>query len=145
VLCELSEIEPDDCVEWPYGRYNTGYPQVQHEGKNRGGHRLVCQWAHGEPPAQTDAAHSCGNRGCVNPRHLRWATRRENCADTIRHGRQARGERHGRAKLTDDQVREIRRRLDDGDRGKDLAAAFDVSPATISMIKNRFTHWAPMP
>lgn len=45
--------------------------------------------------------------------------------------------RGGPTKVTPDNVREIRRRAAAGERGKDLAAAFKVSVATISMIVSR--------
>lgn len=50
-------------------------------------HRLMCVFVNGDcPPDKNEAAHSCGNRKCVNPAHLRWATYEENGADKIIHG-----------------------------------------------------------
>lgn len=43
----------------------------------------------------------------MNPRHLSWKTHAENMADTLVHGTSTRGERHGYAKLTERDVREI--------------------------------------
>jgi hypothetical protein len=76
----------------------------------------------------------------VNPNHLRWATARENGADAVKHGTTLKGERHHHAKLTADEVREIRK-LDDGTwppRYK-IAALFEVSAATIFEIATRRT------
>ena len=63
----------------------------------------MCELAHGEAPPRYEAAHSCGrgHLGCVNPRHLRWATSKENKADMIVHGTRP-------AKLSAEQVRTIR-------------------------------------
>lgn len=52
--------------------------------------------------------HICGNEACVNPHHLIPGTPQENSDDMVRHGRAARGERHGGARLTDEQVQWIR-------------------------------------
>ena len=82
--------------------------------------------------------HSCHNPSCVNPEHLRWGTQAENMqdckqADRIRN-------QHGRPKLTDDQVREVRRRYVRGtglyNRGnrRELAAEFGVAPRTINHV-----------
>jgi hypothetical protein len=55
------------------------------------------------------------------------------------HWKIARGERHGMAKLSEDQVREIRRRLIKGQRGKDIAGEFSVGADAISKIKTGHT------
>jgi hypothetical protein len=73
--------------------------------------RYVCEQANGPPPSPIhEAAHNCGkgHEGCVNPSHLRWATPKENVADTLIHGTRNRGERQGISKLTREQVLRIR-------------------------------------
>jgi hypothetical protein len=55
----------------------------------RRAHRVMCEIAHGPKPAPGFvAAHTCGKgrEGCVNPRHLRWASQKENMADKLLHG-----------------------------------------------------------
>jgi len=49
------------------------------------------------------------------------------------------GEQSGTSKLTEAQVRDILRRLQDGDRIIDVAAAFSVAVSTVSAIKSRRT------
>jgi hypothetical protein len=74
----------DDCIEWPYSGQKA-YPQINFNGHNHRVNRLVCAVAHGLPLApDLDAAHSCDNPPCINPRHLRWATHRENLLDKHR-------------------------------------------------------------
>lgn len=131
----------DECVIWPYGKFDNGYGSVFHEGKNRGSHVVVCELAHGSCPADKDeAAHECGNRACVNPHHLRWATKQQNAADRLEHGTGNRGERHNMAKLTERDVLSIR---SDSRQQKEIAEDFGVTSAAIWMIKHRRS-WAWM-
>lgn len=88
--------EGDSCLLWPFGHSSTGYGTVNYYGTVGGAHRFMCRLAHGEPPSpDMQAAHRCGVRSCVNPKHLRWATQAENEADKIIHGTYNHG-RYGR-------------------------------------------------
>jgi hypothetical protein len=50
-------------------------------------HRLVCEAFHGPPPeGQNEVAHGDGVRTNNRAGNLRWASRRENAADTLEHG-----------------------------------------------------------
>lgn len=101
----------EDCLIWPYATRDGDYGRLKVGDKQEYAHRLMCVLAHGSPPLAThEAAHSCGrgHEGCVNPLHLRWDTRAGNAADRMLHGTENIGERNGQAKLTEEQVREIR-------------------------------------
>ncbi len=79
----------DDCLIWPYAKNPNGYGSIRINGHGMRVHRHVCFLVNGRPPtSKHEAAHSCGkgSEGCCNPRHLRWATPRENAADKIAHG-----------------------------------------------------------
>ena len=105
----------DDCLIWPFSRLKKGYPAVVWpvKGARSGVYacRYMCELAHGPAPTEEhDAAHSCGNGkgGCINPKHLRWATPAENEADKILHGTKIVGIGRKLAKLNDEKVRAIR-------------------------------------
>lgn len=98
------------CLIWPFkSKYKNGYGSVFYDGKLTGAHRVMCRLAHGEPPTREHhAAHSCGNRMCVNPNHIGWKTPSQNEADKVAHGTDVRGERNPCAKLNRQQVQDIR-------------------------------------
>lgn len=124
----------DDCLLWPFGRTQAGYGKMRDGCRNVRAHRMMCELRNGPPPTtKSEAAHNCGNGhlGCVNPRHLRWATRNENAADTIVHGTSPRGERNGLAKLTAVDVVAIRT---SSESRLQLARRFGVHKATIDCI-----------
>ena len=134
--------EGDDCLIWPFARTARGYGQVR-SGNHSQAHRAVCEIVNGPPPSLLhEAAHSCGkgHLGCVNPKHLRWATSAENKADRLIHGTVCRGERNGLAKLTGADVLDIRRLARSASQ-HEIARRFGVSPANISTIISRAT-WA---
>lgn len=135
--------EGDDCLIWPYSRYPSGYGSTNFNGKGMHASRAMCILAHGEPPTPShEAAHSCGNgqKGCCNPKHLRWATSAENSADMIAHGNSPRGTRHGMSKITPEDVLEIRRRAIT-EKHRDIARSFGLSESHVSSIVKR-KDWA---
>lgn len=72
-------------------------------------HRLVALAFIGPPPSDHhEVAHRNGSRLFNHPLNLRWATRLENHSDLQIHERALKGERNGRAKITEEDVRFIR-------------------------------------
>jgi hypothetical protein len=103
----------NECLIWPFCRLRNGYGYTHNEGKSILAHRLMCCLVNGPAPSdQPHALHSCGrgHLGCVNPKHLRWGSDKENKADARKHGTMTRGETTGTSKLTEDQVRQVRSR-----------------------------------
>lgn len=100
-------------------------------------HVLVLRAFCGEPPFQgAHGAHNDGDPSNCRLDNLRWATPIENQADVDRHGRRCRGEEVYGAVLTEDQVREIRRRIEAGERNPPIANDFGVSISTIHLIRH---------
>lgn len=135
---EVLTYEGDECLIWPYGRNEQGYAICHRDGRNHFASRLVCEDTHGQAPSPGhQAAHGCGNGhlGCVTKRHLRWATPTENKADELMHGTRCRGESAPTAKLTEDQVRAVRRLLASVT-PTDVAKFYGVHPATIAAIRD---------
>ena len=136
-LRENCQPEHDDCVLWPFTMGETGYGHVSISGRPRIASREACRVENGEPPSpDLEAAHSCGNRACINGRHLRWDTTKGNHADKASHGTRQVGEKGPGAKLTDAQALAIRA---DARSRKAVAADYGVTPECISAIVLRKT------
>ena len=99
-----------------------------------GVHRLVCAAFNGPCPDGYECGHRDGDATNNRPENLSWITRLENQRDRIRHGTTNRGQRNGRAKLTDEQMQEIRRRALAGEKHADIASAFGVVKSHVSNI-----------
>jgi hypothetical protein len=73
-------------------------------------HVLVAEAFLGPAPSDKhEVAHGNGSRVGCHYSVLRWALQIENHDDRILHGTESRGENNGRAKITEDDVRYIRR------------------------------------
>jgi len=122
------------CLHWPYATDLKGYGVGDFDGKRWRITRLVCHTVHGPSPSKNhEAAHSCGRPSCVNPKHLRWATPFENSQDKYLHNTVLRGEQIARAKLTADNIRQIRL-LRQTATCAAIAKQFHVSESNISAV-----------
>lgn len=137
------KFESEECLHWPFIINNFGYP-VFRLGKMQYVANAVCRFKHGEPPTDKhQAAHNCGNRACVNPRHLRWATPAENSDDKYKHGTQQNGERNPSVKLTELQVLEIMSLVGTMPQGQ-IAKRFGVDRKCVNNIY-RGKSWMHLP
>ena len=133
----------DECLIWPFARARSrrhrGYGHLKIEGKTVQAHRYACEHVHGAAPfPAAQAAHSCGNGhlGCCNPKHVSWKTASENQLDRITHGTDGRGTRNPSAKLTDNDVREIRA-LEGVKSQREIAKKFGIGQAHVHRIHKR--------
>lgn len=68
----------DKCWLWLRGENEHGYGYFRIDGKTVKAHRVSYVHWKGEIPSGMDVDHVCHNKPCVNPDHLRTATRAEN-------------------------------------------------------------------
>jgi len=129
---------PDECWPWTGGRRaGYGHLVVWECGRKRwvSAHRWVYAWAHGPIAEGLCVLHSCDVPECVNPKHLRTGTKKENSGDMVRRRRF----RNRGSVLTEDAVREIRRRHAQGDSQASMAREFGVNPVSINAVVHRRT------
>lgn len=114
-----------------YPRFNMGIDGKKQHTKV---HNLVMAVFVGPKPAGLVVRHLDGNKANNRLSNLAYGTYQENSHDAIRHGTWNHGTKVPCAKLTDDDVREIRRLHKQGMTQRELAARFGVNPATIHPI-----------
>lgn len=117
------------------------YGAIEIEGVTHMAHRLAYETWVGPIPDGLIVRHKCDNPPCINPEHLETGTYADNAHDRDSRGRDGiakiTGDLSSSAKLTDAQVRDIRKRLPlyEG-RQVELAREYGVSDGHISAIKH---------
>jgi hypothetical protein len=88
---------------------SNGYGQISVNNRTESTHVAAFEVWKGPVPAGLVVMHTCDNRMCVNPDHLIVGTQAQNIADKVARNRQAKGSRHGNAKLTEADAAYIRK------------------------------------
>lgn len=152
LLSKIDRIPISGCWLWTSSIMANGYGQIGYKGKNAYAHRVSWILHNGPIDNGEFVLHRCDVRCCVNPSHLFLGSSKDNMRDMISKGRQnfnwkkgkppnnkgkrssiAR-EKHGMAKLTENDVAEIRRRYSLGETQKSLGVEYGVIQPHISRI-----------
>ena len=150
-------LGPDDCWLWTGSRDVQGYGRFPLRGPWDYAHRVAWMLTHGEPEPGIQLVSNGGNRACVRPDHRIPSTaaaagrykaehglvaRGERHPSRVHPERWARGERHGSARLSDQQVAEIRARYAAGDAPvRQLACEHGVTISQIRRIVTGRNRW----
>jgi hypothetical protein len=137
ILKHSNQSTENGCWIWNVAVSKVGYGLCgSEEHKTKSAHRTSYEAFVGKIPEGKVIAHICDNRLCVNPAHLWLATHKENSQDMVNKKRSARGERCGKSKLNEEQIKFIR----ESDLShRKLGAMFNVSHANIGYIKRNAT------
>lgn len=138
---------PDECWPWQAAprKKSEGYGAFWLDGRHQPATRVAWILTNGEFPKGKQVLHHCDNPPCCNPAHLFLGTNLENNADKVAKNRHVYGSRNPNAKLTEQQVVEIKRlkpvgTTPRGYRGE-IAERYNVKPGTITDIWIRsWTH-----
>lgn len=117
-----------------YGKFSIG-PQ-----KWVLAHRYAYERAKGSLPPGVIVCHKCDNPSCVNPDHLFSGTHKDNAKDRDSKNRRValRGENHGRSKLNEQKVFELRKLAAEKKFSyASLGKLFGINRKTASDIVNR--------
>ncbi len=130
-------VMPSGCIEFTGYRDRIGYGTIRgNNGKKQQAHRVSWELRHGPIARGMVVRHKCDNPPCCNPDHLEIGTHADNSRDMVIRGRSLHGERNGRARLTDEQVRQIRSLAELGVDQRSIARRFGISHAYVSYLAN---------
>lgn len=128
------------CWEWKGTITNYGYGQIYIQGKLYLAHRISFLLDTKNLP-EVCILHKCDNPMCVNPKHLFKGTQSDNNKDAAQKGRSARlcGIKNPNAKLTEDNLNEIKSWFSIGISRSQVAKAFKISWTHANTLKQRLT------
>jgi len=122
-----------------------GYPSIQISNRVQPVHRLVLLAFRGFPPKGFESHHKNNNISDCRLENLKWISHKKNIEYKKEHGTENMGERNGLAKLTIENIKEIRRLYRPRSKKwnqKILAEKYGVSYQTIGfVIQGRTWKW----
>lgn len=125
------------CWVWTGEIRPSGHGRVWWEDEHRAATAVVWELTHGPIYSSYFLLHTCDVPPCVNPDHLYLGTDQNNSDDRLARGRVPRGERNGKAKLTDEKVREIRKLSILGWSDREISRSLKISHMTIGRVLRR--------
>ena len=135
---KILETMPDteDCINPPFPKSGEKYFRIGF-GSNRfiATHKVIEKFI--GPLEGLWALHHCDNSWCINPKHLYRGTHYDNVRDRNERGRTLKGSEVSNSKLTEDQVKEIRLRFENGETQTSISEDYEVSQVMISKIVRR--------
>lgn len=135
----------DNCWLWTASVNTQGYGQMWQRRtgqpkRKHAVHRLSYQLAYGPIPEGLSVLHRCDTPRCVNPAHLFLGTQADNMTDMHKKARHCFGETHPLHRLTESDVRDIRKRYVRYSKHCNiytLAEEFNVTFSLVAMIVRR--------
>jgi hypothetical protein len=136
---------PDDCWPWIGSVTENGYGRTWINDKGYYAHRVIFNLANPNmielsapknKKAQGFLMHTCDNRICCNPNHLRVADLRENNLDARVKGRvkHKSGGEHHRSVFTNEQIEKIVFLRQNGATAKIIAEKLNAKKATVKSL-----------
>jgi hypothetical protein len=137
-MTKVEMVTESGCWIWTGNIDSCGYGRFRFESQTLGSaHRFAFKMKNPDENIDgLEVCHKCDLPCCVNPDHLFVGTHKENMDDRDAKGRVRFGEKAGRAKLTDEQVRAIRA---DNRTTRQIASDYGVGHSHVSLIKRMKT------
>lgn len=101
-------------------------------------HRLMAMTFFGEVPKGMHVCHNNGIKTDCRLLNLRIDTAASNAHDKILHGQTNRGERNGKNKYSEDQIKDLKRRILNGETDESIAEYFGMSSSHVKNIRNGY-------
>ena len=138
---------PDECWPWTANATEKGYGRFQYSKRSWGATHVALALDGRARPVGAYALHSCDNPPCVNPKHLRWGTHRDNMDDKIKRGRCSglKGQANPCAmQVTPEIIARKQYIIDSPKSTRELAAELGIGATIIQNIR-RGRKWAHIP
>ena len=138
---------PDACWIWKGAKSPLGYGRLKIQTKYKvkvwSPHRLAYELTYSPIPPDLIVCHRCDVPSCCNPKHLFLGTYKDNTHDAYLKGRLIKGSKQVNAKLTEEQVAQIRT-MRASMTLKVIAERFNISISSVSQIALR-KQWKHVP
>lgn len=139
----VHKLAEDDCWVWTGGMCQ-GYGSItmKKDGKKTSIRSHVYSWElfTGRPvPKSLLVCHKCDHHYCVNPHHLFLGTYLDNNQDRSKKRRSCNGAKVNTCKLTEQQIREIRKLHSEGHSTTQLATLFHIHRTSVLNIVKKKT------
>ena len=130
------------CWEWTGSLLGKRYGYFKNNGVASSAHRFAYKYLIGTIPTDLNVLHKCDNMICVNPQHLFLGTNADNTRDMMEKNRDCTKNMERKSqKLSIEDVRNIKKRILEGDKNRKIAKDYGVSDHHICNIKKGRT-WA---
>lgn len=137
-LDKVNKNGPNGCWLWMASIGRNGYGRISaRSGRMEDAHRISWKLFRRPIPKGAYILHHCDNKRCVNPNHLLLGTQSQNMKDAVKKGRV---KPPSNARLTEDQVRQIRKEHEAGNITQaSLERKYGMSRSAIYSIVHRIT------
>lgn len=127
------------CWEWVAMLDRDGYGKIRFGAKKLLAHRVSYKLHNGDIPPGMCIMHTCDNRACVNPTHLKAGTPADNAKDMFYKGRNnnVAGERNGSNKYSECAVIKARELHSMGFSNKQISELLGIERSSVCRIVNR--------
>lgn len=136
---ESKVIKKEGCWAWNGAVQGVGYHQIRYGKRKEMAHRVSWMLYKGEIPEGLNVLHTCDNRRCTNPDHLFLGTAKDNAVDRQQKNRGQKGITHNKCKLSENDVKEIKKLLKLGVKMTRIAEDYEVTNGTIWFISKNLT------
>lgn len=135
LLSKVELVTESGCWIWTASVDGCGYGHIAVGGRGNStkAHRVAHVLLKGDIPNGMIVRHKCDVPSCCNPAHLEVGSHADNRKDAVDRGRVALGVRHGKAKLTPNDVERIVR-SPETERG--LSKLMGIPRSTINSVRS---------
>ena len=125
----------EGCWGWTGHVTEKGYARFKCDGIHTFGSIFSWMLFKGDIPYNHFVCHKCDNPICCNPEHLFIGKPAKNSEDMKQKKRQAMGKNNGMSKLSEEDVRNIKKRLKEGQTSYSIAKDYKVNMSSIYCIE----------